>query len=133
MSVHQTFISFFSGRSEMIVLSVFSRRSTNGPVARFRAAAASSSWRTSIGSWNRRRNRFAGPSRPGLQKSMMDHSSARWFSTGVPVRASRVRAGIARTAWACRVPLFLIAWASSQTTRPQAISRSSGQIPRAVP
>ena len=50
---------------------------------------------------------------------MMDHSSARWFSTGVPVRASRVRAGIARTACACRVPLFLIAWASSQTTRPQ--------------
>ena len=82
----------------MMVLSVFSRRSTNGPVARLSAAVASASCRTSIGSWKRRRNRFAGPSRPGLQKSMMDHSSARWFSTGVPVSASRVRAGMARTA-----------------------------------
>jgi hypothetical protein len=131
--VHHTFISFFSGRSEMIDLSVFRRRSTNGPVARFSAAVASASWRTSIGSWNRRRNRFAGPSIPGLQNSMIDHSSARWFSTGVPVRASRVRAGIARTAWACRVPLFLIACASSHATRPQSTSRSAPRSRSAVP
>ena len=45
---------------------------------------------------------------------MMDHRSPRWFSTGVPVRASRVPAGSARTACDCRVPLFLMAWASSQ-------------------
>ena len=62
----------------------------------------------------------AGPSRPGLENSMIDHSSARRFSTGVPVSASRVRgrerrgppapAGCAR---------FLMFCASSQTTRPQ--------------
>jgi hypothetical protein len=47
--LHQTFISCLSGRSEMIALSVFSRRRTNGRVTRCRAAAASCDPCRSIG------------------------------------------------------------------------------------
>ena len=50
---------------------------------------------------------------------MMDHSSESWFSTGVPVSAIRAEAGSPRTARACAVAWFLIACASSQTTRAQ--------------
>ena len=35
------------------------------------------------------RNLSAGPSRPGLVKSIIDHRSPTWFSTGVPVSAAR--------------------------------------------
>ena len=35
--------------------------------------------------------------------SMIDHSSASRFSTGVPVSAIRDAGGMPRTAWACRV------------------------------
>ena len=47
--LHQTFISCLSGRSEMIVLSVFRRRSRNGWVSRCSARAASSEPCRSIG------------------------------------------------------------------------------------
>lgn len=120
----------------MTLLSVLRRRSTNGPVARFSRVVACSSPLASIGSWNRSRNAPREPSRPGLQNSMIDQSSARWFSTGVPVSARRPLAGIERTALACRVPLFLMACASSQTTRCQAVfprvSRSRCAVPYVV-
>ncbi len=64
---------------------------------------------------------------------MIDQSSARWFSTGVPVSASLLSAGIARTALACSVPLFLIAWASSHTTLRQVCSLSVSRSRWAVP
>ena len=47
--LHQIFISSLSGRSEMMVLSVFSRRRMNGPVIRFSRAVASASPLRSIG------------------------------------------------------------------------------------
>ena len=47
--LHQTLISCLSGRSEMIDLSVFSRRSTNGWVTRRSRCAASSSPNRSTG------------------------------------------------------------------------------------
>src|SRR5690606_10536607 len=120
--LHRTSISSFSGRSEMIERSVFTRRSRNGRVSRAsRRAAASSPWR-STGSAYRFLNVAAGPSSPGLANSMMDHRSARRFSTGVPVTATRCRAGSARTAVACRVAAFLIACASSTTIRCHSIS-----------
>ncbi len=115
--LHQTFISSLSGRSEMIVLSVFSRRRMNGPVIRFSRSAAASSPLRSIGTANLARNRSAGPSRPGRVNSMIDHRSLSRFSTGVPVSAIRDRAGRARTARAWRVAAFLMFWASSHTTR----------------
>ena len=74
--LHQTFISSLSGRSEMIVLSVFSRRRMNGPVIRCSRSAASSSPLRSIGTANLVRNRSAGPSSPGRTNSMIDHRSA---------------------------------------------------------
>ncbi len=117
--LHQTFISCFSGRSEMIVLSVFSRRSTNGSVIRRSSCAASAEPCRSTGTAYRSRNAFADPSRPGLANSMIDHSSESWFSTGVPVSAIRDAAGSALTAFACWLRWFLIAWASSHTTRAQ--------------
>ena len=117
--LHQTFISCFSGRSEMIVLSVFRRRSMNGWVSRLSACAASGEPCRSIGTAYRSRNRSACPSRPGLVKSMIDHSSDSRFSTGVPVSAILAVAGSARTARACLVAWFLMFCASSQTTRAQ--------------
>ena len=56
---------------------------------------------------------------------MIDHSSARRFSTGVPVSAIRRGALILRTACACRAALFLMFWASSRTRRPQSIAESA--------
>ena len=43
----------------------------------------------------------------------MDQRSPRPFSTGVPVRASRLWAGMRRSAWAVSLAEFLMAWASS--------------------
>lgn len=105
----------------------------NGCVARFSASAACSSPSRSIGIANRRRNSPRGPSSPGFANSMIDHSSVRWFSTGVPVSAIRLRAGMLRTALACRVPLFFSACASSQTTRPHSIGASVSASRVAVP
>jgi hypothetical protein len=123
--LQSTSISSFSGRSEMIDESVLSRRNTNGPVIRRSRSAASASPCRSIGSANRLRNVAAGPSRPGLANCMIDQRSARRFSTGVPVTATRCRAGSARTASACRVDAFLIACASSTTTRCQSMPARS--------
>ena len=117
--LQKTFISCLSGRSEMIVLSVFRRRSTNGWVSRLSAWVASGEPCRSIGTAYRSRNLSAGPSRPGLVKSMIDHSSDSRFSTGVPVSAILAAAGSARTARACLVAWFLMFCASSQTTRAQ--------------
>src|SRR6266700_3189583 len=50
---------------------------------------------------------------------MIDHSSVRRFSTGVPVSATRSSARSARTAFVCLAVLVLTFWASSSTTRPQ--------------
>jgi hypothetical protein len=96
--LHQTFISSLSGRSEMIDLSVLSRRRMNGPVIRRSRAVASSSAARSIGISYRCRNFSAGPSRPGLVNSMIDHRSLSRFSTGVPVSAILDAAGRPRTA-----------------------------------
>ena len=117
--LQKTFISCLSGRSEMIVLSVFRRRSTNGWVSRLSAWVASGEPCRSIGTAYRSRNFSAGPSRPGLVKSRIDHSSDSRFSTGVPVSAILAAAGSARTARADLVAWFLMFCASSQTTRAQ--------------
>ncbi len=61
--------------------------------------------------------RHAEPTRPGLVKSRMAHRSPSPFSIGVPVRAMRVRAGMRRSCWAVSLAGFLMAWASSSTTR----------------
>ncbi len=54
------------------------------------------------------------PRRPGFKNSKIDHSSPRWFSTGVPVSARRCSARISRQALADCDAAFLIAWASSR-------------------
>ena len=73
----------------MIDRSDLSLRSTNGPVTRRSRAVASSSRSRSIGSAKRSRNSRAGPRSPGLRNCMIDQSSLRRFSTGVPVSATR--------------------------------------------
>ncbi len=50
-------------------------------------------------------------------KSNSDQRSESRFSTGVPVRTIRALPYSALTAFACLVPGFLIAWASSKTIR----------------
>ena len=65
---------------------------------------------------------------PGLANSMIDHSSDSWFSTGVPVSAIREAAGSDRTAFACWLRWFLIACASSHTTRAQRTCRQRRQV-----
>ena len=55
----------------------------------------------------------------------MLHSSARRFSTGVPVRAARQPAGSARATWAVLVVAFLTFCASSSTTACHVTERSS--------
>jgi hypothetical protein len=130
--LHQTFISCLSGRSEMIDLSVFSRRSTNGWVIRRSCRVASSDPCRSIGTAYRSRNSFWPPSRPGLANCMIDHSSDSWFSTGVPVSAIREPAVSALTAFACWLRWFLIACASSQTTRDQRTADSAARSRAAV-
>ena len=54
----------------------------------------------------------------------MDHSSVSRFSTGVPVSATRCRAGSRRTARATALALFLTCCASSSTTRSHSIAAS---------
>ena len=49
---------------------------------------------------------------------MIDQSSVRRFSTGVPVRATRWMASKLRTAWLCLATGFLMYCASSRTIRP---------------
>ena len=57
-----------------------------------------------------------------MVQSSSAHRSERRFSTGVPVRANRARAGMARRARAVCDDGFLTAWASSATTRSQPTS-----------
>ena len=87
----------------------------------------------SKGRWGRAARRFvkaansrAEPSRPGFTKSKIDHRSERRFSTGVPVRAMRARPQSFFAARVCRAPGFLIACASSRTTRSNGVVASQG-------
>ena len=50
---------------------------------------------------------------------MIDHSSPRWFSTGVPVSATLRGDGRERTALVCLASGFFTFWASSRTMRRQ--------------
>jgi hypothetical protein len=59
-------------------------------------------------------NALADPSSPGLRNSKRLHSSPRWFSIGVPLRASRYRERSSRAAFADAVAVFLMACASSR-------------------
>ena len=56
----------------------------------------------------------------------MDHKSPRWFSTGVPVKAMRAWAFSVLAALVCLAFGFLIAWASSSTTRFQRVCARTG-------
>ena len=62
----------------------------------------------------------------------MAHRSPRPFSIGVPVRASRDRAGSRRSCWAVSLAGFLMAWASSSTMRPHSTAASASTSRTAV-
>ena len=72
------------------------------------------------------------PTSPGLVKSEIAHRSPSPFSIGVPVRASRVRAGMRRSCWAVSLAGFLIACASSSTNVPQLTAASASMSRTAV-
>ena len=112
--------SAFSGRSEMIAVSVFNLRRMKGAVRRCSrcpiSSASASSRRDSMALAKWLRKKLCEPSMPGLTKSRMLRSSDSLFSIGVPVSAMRWRAGIARALFDDWVPAFLIACASSSTT-----------------
>ena len=76
---------------------------------------------------------LADPRRPGLAKSNTARSSSSRFSTGVPVRATRCSAPIARRARATAVEGFLTVCASSATTRRHGTVESSSTSRDAVP
>ena len=59
-------------------------------------------------------------------KSKIDHRSPIWFSTGVPVKAMRALARRALVAWVCLAFGFLMACASSRTTKCQYTSDKTG-------
>src|SRR5262249_37063682 len=65
---------------------------------------------------NRCSNSRRVPSIPALQKSMIDQSSSRRFSTGVPVSARRSRARSRLTACVVAASAFFTFCASSSTT-----------------
>src|SRR5271157_192431 len=124
LSWQNALTSVLSGRSEITVLSVFSRRKMYG---------RRSSRRGPYGLWGRSARRlvkpvncFADPSSPGLIKSKMDHKSPRRFSIGVPVSANLDRALSLLAILVCLAFGFLIACASSRTTRCHAVSASQG-------
>ncbi len=115
--------SVLSGRSEMTLLSVFSRRSTYGRTsARSGAYALCSRLASAL---DARPNSAAEPRSPGMRKSKSDHKSPRRFSMGVPVNARRARARSFLTARVCLAPGFLIACASSSTTSSTVAPRST--------
>ena len=109
--------SVFSGKSSIIAVSVLSLRKIKGAVSLRRRSAMSSSWYFSMAEAKWLRKNVAEPSTPGLQKSKMERISDKRFSTGVPVSAMRCREARLRTAFDERVDAFLIACASSSTTR----------------
>ena len=78
-------------------------------------------------------NRLRAPSRPGLQKSMMDHRSPRPFSIGVPVSVTRQRASSRRSCWAVSLAGFLMVWASSSTTVDHSTFSSTSRSRMVVP
>ena len=98
-----------SGSSAATSGSVLVRRNTRMPLrARSAASPSPDSWAMNAG---------RAPTRPGLVKSRIAHRSPRPFSIGVPVSASRVRAGMRRSCCAVSLAGFLIACASSRTSR----------------
>ena len=91
----------------------FVRLSTKGAITRRNTCCTSRSRSRSIGVANRSLKRVAVPSRPGLRKLMIDHSSVRRFSTGVPESAMRKSASRSNNATERFAAEFLIACASS--------------------
>ena len=77
--------------------------------------------------------RAARPSMPGLRNSNSVHSSPRWFSTGVPLSASRWSALMSRTAFAVSVSAFLAACDSSSTQVSNRNAANSAASLRSVP
>ena len=73
------------------------------------------------------------PTRPGLVKSRIAQRSPRPFSIGVPVSATRVRAGMRRSCCDVSFAGFLIACASSSTTRAHSTSAIASTSRTAVP
>ncbi len=94
---------------------------------------ASSSCSRSIGVATSRWNVSRFPSRPGVVQSSRAHRSERRFSTGVPGRAKRARAGMVRMARAVRDSGFLMAWASSATNIAHGRVASASASRRAMP
>ena len=81
-------------------------------------SASSASTRVVVPSLDSRAmNCGRGPTRPGLAKSRIAQRSPSPFSIGVPVSAMRLRAGIRRSCCDVSLAGFLIACASSSTTR----------------
>ena len=131
--LHQTFISCLSGRSEMIDLSVFSRRSTNGWVIRRSSRAASSDPCRSIGTAYRSRNCLLAAEHAGVGEL---HDRPQLGELVLHRRAGqrdpRRRRAATLTAFACWLRWFLIACASSQTTRDQRTADSAARSRTAV-
>ena len=108
--------SIWSGSSAAIIGSALVRRNTRMPLSA--RIASSASTRVVLPSLDRRAmNCGRGPTRPGLAKSRIAQRSPRPFSIGVPVSAMRLRAGMRRSCCDVSLAGFLIACASSSTTR----------------
>ena len=73
----------------MIVGSVFSRRRMNGLTSVPQRAPRLRGHRIARSARRTASERFQRAEEPGLRNSMIDHSSDRRFSTGVPVSATR--------------------------------------------
>ena len=82
-----------SGRSLIIALSVFIRRSMKGATSFLKASAARGSCSFSIGTEKFSRKSDAVPRSPGCTIEKIDQYSIRRFSTGVPVIAITRSAG----------------------------------------
>ncbi|OPZ31390.1 MAG: hypothetical protein BWY99_02893 [Synergistetes bacterium ADurb.BinA166] len=100
----------------MMLLSDFSLRRIKGAVARRRRSAASVSPSLVMGVWKRLLNALAEPRSPGFRKSIRDQRSPTWFSTGVPVKATRYPERRERTARDCFASGFFTFCASSRST-----------------
>jgi len=109
------FCSTLSGKSEMMLLSVFMRRIINGDVILRKRATAASSLNTWMGSEKFSLKDFMLPKYPLLAYSMMDQNSVRRFSTGVPLIAMRRLLGMLLMAFDWLVSWFLMFCASSMT------------------
>ena len=123
--------SMRSGSSAAITGSAFVRRKTSTPFMVLSADSAEDPASLALVIWAMKVERS--PTRPGLTKSISDHRSPRPFSIGVPVSTTRVRDCRRRSCWAVSEVWFLMTWASSSTTLPQATSTSASMSRRAVP